>query len=53
MAAGIFVMTTGLLMFFVSETPFKFAHELTGLAFAGAAVLHIMSNWRPFRNYCS
>ena len=53
MGAGLFVMTTGLLMFFVAEVPFKFAHELAGLAFVGAAVLHIVSNWRPFRNYFS
>ena len=47
--AGIFVMAAGLLMFFVSERPFKGAHELVGMVFVGAAVFHILSNWRPFR----
>ncbi|MDE0636167.1 MAG: DUF4405 domain-containing protein [Candidatus Poribacteria bacterium] len=49
--AGIFVATTGLLMFFVTTDPFRFAHELVGLCFAVAIVLHIMSNWRPFKRY--
>ena len=53
MSAGIVVMTTGLLMFFVSERPFKVAHELAGMVLVGAAAFHILSNWRPFRNYCS
>ena len=53
MGAGIFVMVTGLLMFFVAETPFKAAHELAGMLFVGAAVFHILSNLRPFRNYFS
>ena len=30
MGAGLFVVITGLLMFFVAERPFKFAHELMG-----------------------
>ena len=47
--AGIFSATTGLLMFFVSEDPFKFAHEIVGIGFAVAIVLHISTNWRPFQ----
>ena len=49
--AGIFVATTGLAMFFVTEEPFKFAHELGGLAFSAAIVLHAMSHRRSFLNY--
>lgn len=49
--AGIFSALTGLLMFFVSEDPFKFAHELVGIGFSVAIVLHISTNWRPFKRY--
>ena len=49
--AGIFVATTGLLMFFVTRDPFRFAHELMGICFAVAIVLHITGNWRPFKRY--
>ncbi len=53
MAAGIFVVITGLLMFFVAERPFKFAHELVGIAFSLAVLLHVLSHWRAFRRYFS
>lgn len=49
--AGIFVAITGLVMFFITEDPFKFAHELVGIGFSIAIVLHILSNWRPFKRY--
>ena len=49
--AGIFVAITGLIMFFIIEDPFKFAHELVGIGFAVAIVLHITSNWRSFKRY--
>ena len=51
--AGIFVALTGLLMFFVTGTPFRFAHEIVGVGFAVGIVLHILSNWRPFTRYFS
>ncbi len=51
--AGIFVATTGLLMFFVTSDPFRFAHEIVGVGFAVGIVLHILSNWRPFTRYFS
>lgn len=51
--AGIFVALTGLLMFFVAERPFKFAHELVGIVFSIAVVLHVLSHWRSFRRYFS
>ena len=51
--AGIFVATTGLLMFFVTADPFRFAHEIVGVGFAVGIVLHILSNWRPFTKYFS
>ena len=51
MAAGIFVVITGLLMFFVTESPFKFAHELVGIGFSVAVVLHVSTHWRSFSNY--
>ena len=50
-AAAGFSATTGLLMFFYVVAPFKFAHELMGLVFSVAIVLHVVSNFRPFRNY--
>ena len=49
--AGIFVAITGLFMFFITEDPVKFAHELVGIGFSVAIVLHILSNWRPFKRY--
>ena len=45
---GLFSATTGLLMFFVSEDPFKYAHEIIGIGFSVAILLHIYTNWRPF-----
>lgn len=51
--AGIFSAITGLLMFFGSENPFKYAHELVGIGFSVAIVLHIYTNWRPFKRYFS
>lgn len=51
MGAGIFVVITGLLMFFVTESPFKFAHELVGIGFSVAVVLHVLTHWRSFSNY--
>lgn len=49
--AGLFVALTGLIMFFLTSDPFRFAHELVGLCFAVAIVLLIQSNWRPFKRY--
>ena len=40
-------------MFFGSENPFKYAHELVGIGFSVAIVLHIYTNWRPFKRYFS
>ena len=51
MSAGLFSATTGLLMFFVVVAPFKMAHELVGVAFSAAILLHILSNFKPFRKY--
>ena len=53
MGAGLFVVITGLLMFFVAERPFKFAHELVGIGFSAAVALHVLSHWRSFANYFS
>lgn len=50
-AASGFSAATGLLMFFYVVAPFKFAHELMGLVFTVAIVLHVISNFRPFRNH--
>lgn len=49
--AGIFVAATGLIMFFITERPFKVAHELGGVAFSAAIVLHVLSHRRSFTNY--
>ena len=53
MGAGLFVVITGLIMFFVAEQPFKFAHELVGIGFSAAVALHVLSHWRSFSNYFS
>ena len=53
MGAGIFVALTSLLMFFAAERPFKFAHELVGIGFSVAILLHASSHWRSFSNYFS
>ena len=49
--AGIFVAVTGLIMFFAVEDPFKYAHELAGIAFSLAVALHALSHWRSFSGY--
>ena len=49
--AGLISAMTGLLMFFTTEQPFLFAHEIVGLGFAVAIVFHIYTNWRPFKKY--
>ena len=51
--AGVISAITGLLMFFVTEDPFLFAHEIVGLGFSVAILLHICTNWRPFKKYFS
>ena len=49
--AALFSAATGLLMFFYVVAPFKFAHELMGLVFTVAIVLHVVSNFKPFRKH--
>ena len=51
--AGLVSAITGLLMFFITEDPFLFAHEIVGLGFSVAILLHIYTNWRPFKKYFS
>ena len=48
---GLFVTTTGLIMFFIVEQPFKLAHELAGIGFSIAILLHVLSHWRSFSAY--
>ncbi|MCY4568941.1 MAG: DUF4405 domain-containing protein [Candidatus Poribacteria bacterium] len=48
---GIFVATTGVLMFLTTTDLVRFAHEIIGVGFAIAIVLHILSNWVPFKRY--
>lgn len=48
---GIFVATTGLFMFLTTTDLVRFAHEIIGVGFAIAIVLHILSNWAPFKRY--
>ena len=50
-AAGLFVASTGLFMFFIDEDPVKSTHEIAGVAFSAAIVVHVLSNWRSFRGY--
>ena len=49
--AGIFVATTGVFMFVTTTDLVRFAHEILGVCFAVAILLHIMTNWRPFKRY--
>ena len=49
--AGIFVATTGVFMFITTTDLVRFAHEILGVCFAVAILLHIMTNWRPFKRY--
>lgn len=51
--AGVVSAITGLLMFFTTEQPFLSAHEIVGLGFSVAILLHIYTNWRPFQKYFS
>ena len=51
--AGLISAITGLLMFFTTEQPFLSAHEIVGLGFSVAILLHIYTNWRPFKKYFS
>lgn len=48
---GIFVAITGLFMFLTTTDLVRFAHEIIGIGFAIAIVLHILSNWVPFKRY--
>ena len=48
---GIFVAITGLFMFLTTTDLVRFAHEIIGVGFAIAIVLHILSNWVPFKRY--
>ena len=48
---GIFVATTGVFMFLTTTDLVRFAHEIIGVGFAVAIILHILSNWRPFKRY--
>ena len=49
--AGIFVATTGVFMFVTTTDLVRFAHEILGVCFAVAILLHILTNWRPFKRY--
>ena len=49
--AGLFVATTGVFMFVTTTDLVRFAHEILGVCFAVAILLHIMTNWRPFKRY--
>ena len=51
--AGVISVMTGLLMFFMTEQPFLSAHEIVGLGFSVAILLHIYTNWQPFQKYFS
>ena len=51
--AGIFVATTGVFMFVTTTDLVRFAHEILGVCFAVAILLHILTNWRPFKRYFS
>ena len=48
---GIFVATTGVFMFLTTTDLVRFAHEIIGVGFAIAIVLHILSDWVPFKRY--
>ena len=50
---GLISAMTGLLMFFITEQPFLFAHEIVGFGFSVAILLHIYTNWRLFQKYFS
>ena len=49
--AGLFVATTGVFMFVTTTDLVRFAHEILGICFAVAILLHILTNWRPFKRY--
>ena len=51
--AGLISAITGLLMFFTTEQPFLSVHEIVGLGFPVAILLHIYTNWRLFKKYFS
>lgn len=45
---------SGVMMFFhFNDKYVKELHEILGLVFVGAAVLHIFSNWKAMKNYFS
>ena len=48
MGMGIFVATTGLIMFPFVEQPFKLTHELAGIVFCVAVWMHVLSHSRSF-----
>ncbi len=51
---SIFTGISGVLLFFhLGEGLLKEAHEWIGIVFILAALLHVESNWKPFRRYFS
>ena len=46
-------MITGLIMLFYIEKPIKFTHEIAGIAFTIAIILHAISNIKSIKRYLS
>lgn len=56
MTAMVFVVigTTGVLLYFhLFEVQVKSLHEILGLVFVGAALLHVFFNWKSMQRYFS
>ncbi len=49
--AGLFVASSGTLMFWGLAKPLEEAHTWIGLAFATGIFLHVLNHWRSFKNY--
>lgn len=52
-ALGLFVASTGLIMFVGIGAPIQEAHEWIGVTFAGAMILHILNHAVSFKKYFS
>lgn len=45
---------TGIAMFIHMEIAgFEFVHQITGLLFVITGIVHLLNNWKPFKNYFS
>ena len=51
MGSGLFVVISGLYMFFIDKGLFEDPHEIFGIVFAVAIILHVIKHMKPTQKY--